>query len=161
MACRTGQLCGMIARARGVFRTCMLRTSPSSARVLMDCPLSAPCRPPAMLPRHVAEALEKPVRAIAPRPPVLLTMAGHAGTLAAARCFGRAGIRVTVASDARFKPAAWSRHVERTVRCPPPSQPDKFIEWLFAFRKATPGHFLYPTCGDLAYPFAPPERELS
>ena len=106
-----------------------------------------------MLPRPVAEALERPVRDAAPRPPVLLTMAGHAGTLAAARCFGRAGIRVTVASDARFKPAAWSRHVERTVRCPPPSQPEKFMEWLFAFGKANPGHFLYPTCDDFAYLF--------
>jgi predicted ATP-grasp superfamily ATP-dependent carboligase len=114
-----------------------------------------------MLPRPAAEALEKPVRAMAPRPPVLLTMAGHAGTLAAARCFGRAGIRVTVASDAPLKPAAWSRHVERTVRCPPPSEPDKFMEWLFAFGKENPGHFLYPTCDDFAYLFARHKPELS
>ena len=114
-----------------------------------------------MLPRREAERYEKRVRAPAPRPPVLLTMAGYAGTLAAVRCFGRAGIRVTVASDAPLKPAAWSRHVARTVRCPTPSEPEKFIEWLLEFGKANPGHFLYPTCDDFAYLFARYERALS
>jgi predicted ATP-grasp superfamily ATP-dependent carboligase len=88
-------------------------------------------------------------------------MAGHAGTLAAARCFGQAGIPVTVATDARLKPAAWSRHATRTVRCPPPSQPDRFMDWLLAFGKENPGHFLYPTCDDFAYLFARHRHELS
>jgi D-aspartate ligase len=81
-------------------------------------------------------------------------MAGHAGTLAAARCFGNAGIRVTVASDSALRPAAWSRHANRTVRCPRASDPVKFLEWLLEFGKANPGHFLYPTCDDFAYLFA-------
>ncbi|MFL5378029.1 MAG: carbamoyl-phosphate synthase [Myxococcales bacterium] len=115
-----------------------------------------------MLPRPVVEFHPRPVRvAPAPRPPVLLTMAGHAGTLAAARCFGNAGIHVTVASDSVLRPAAWSRHAKRTVRCPRPSDPVKFLEWLLEFGKANPGHFLYPTCDDFAYLFARHREELS
>jgi D-aspartate ligase len=86
--------------------------------------------------------------------PALLTMPGYGGTLAAVRCLGRAGIPVTVASDARLQPAAWSRWTSRRVRCPPPSDANRFMDWLLRFGEREPGHVLYPTSDDLAYLFA-------
>ena len=86
--------------------------------------------------------------------PALLTMPGYGGTLAAVRCLGRAGIPVTVASDTPGQPAAWSRWTTRRVRCPPPSEPERFMDWLLRFGEREPGHVLYPTSDDLAYLFA-------
>ena len=114
-----------------------------------------------MLSRREAEHLAEPAVVSAKRAPVLLTMAGFAGTLAAVRCFGRAGLRVVVASDGRLRPAAWSRCVTQTVRCPPASQPARFLEWLLEFGAQHPGHFLYPTGDDLAHLFARYRQELS
>jgi predicted ATP-grasp superfamily ATP-dependent carboligase len=87
-------------------------------------------------------------------------MAGYWGTLAAVRCLGRAGIPVTVASDAGGQPAAWSRWTTRRVPCPRPGDPERFMEWLLRFGEREPGHVLYPTCDDLAYLFARHAAEI-
>jgi hypothetical protein len=92
--------------------------------------------------------------------PALLTMPGYGGTLAAVRCLGRAGIPVTVASDTPGQPAAWSRWTTRRVRCPRPSDPQRFMEWLLRFGERAPGHVLYPTSDDLAYLFARHAAEI-
>src|SRR6266436_4705611 len=83
--------------------------------------------------------------------PALLTMPGYGGTLAAVRCLGRAGIPVTVASEAPALPAAWSRWTTRRVRCPRPRDARAFMDWLLRFGEREPGHVLYPTSDDLAY----------
>jgi predicted ATP-grasp superfamily ATP-dependent carboligase len=88
------------------------------------------------------------------RPPVLLTMAGYHGSLAALRCLGRAGISVTVAADRFGLPAAWSRWTRRRVRCPDVRDAEQFIDWLLEFGSREPGYVLYPTSDDLAYLFA-------
>lgn len=91
-------------------------------------------------------------------------MPGYGGTLAAARCLGRAGIPVVVASEAMGQPAAWSRWATRRVRCPPPLDADRFLEWLLRFgereRERERPHVLYPTCDALAFLFARHADEL-
>lgn len=81
-------------------------------------------------------------------------MAGYAGTLAAVRCLGRAGVRVTVAADRPALPASWSRWTDKRVACPPASDPDRFVSWLVAFGEREPGHVLYPSSDDTAFIFA-------
>jgi len=93
-------------------------------------------------------------------PPVLLTTPTFNGTLAAVRCLGKRGIPVTIAGDTPFAPARWSRYVTRSVSCPSPFEPERFIEWLIAFGKREPGHVLYPSCDDLAWLFAHHADEL-
>jgi predicted ATP-grasp superfamily ATP-dependent carboligase len=87
-------------------------------------------------------------------PPVLLTVASYYGTLAAARCFGRAGIPVTMADSRFMAPARWSRFVTRRERCPAVEEPENFIEWLLDFGRRSPGHVLYPTSDDAAWVLA-------
>jgi D-aspartate ligase len=93
-------------------------------------------------------------------PPVLLTMADYGGTLAAARCLGRAGIAVTVASDRAALPAAWSRWTTRRIRCPDVRDSERFLEWLVEFGTREPGFVLYPTCDDLVYLLARHRRDV-
>jgi len=100
-------------------------------------------------------------RPTAAKPPVLLTMAGYSGTLAAVRCLGQAGIAVTVASDHAGLPAAWSRWTSRRVRCPDSRDPERFMAWLLDFGSRQPGHVLYPTSDDLAFLFARHAADLS
>ena len=99
------------------------------------------------------DLMERPPRMrVVGRPSVLLFSAGFYGTLAAARCFGRNGIDVTVASPTKLGPACWSRFVNRRVACPPESQPEAFIEWLLDFGRREPlQHVLYPTSDELAW----------
>lgn len=86
------------------------------------------------------------------RPSVLLFSASFYGTLAAARCFGRNGIDVTVADPAKLGPASWSRYVGRRVQCPPESRAEDFIAWLLDFGRREPlKHVLYPTSDELAW----------
>lgn len=92
--------------------------------------------------------------------PVLLTTPTFNGTLAAVRCLGKRGIPVTVAGDTPFAPARWSRYVTRSVSCPSPFEPERFMEWLIAFGKREPGYVLYPSCDDLAWLFAHHADEL-
>jgi D-aspartate ligase len=94
-------------------------------------------------------------------PPVLLTTPTFNGTLAAVRCLGQRGIPVTIAGDTPFAPARWSRYATRSVSCPSPFEPERFMDWLVAFGKREPGHVLYPSCDDLAWLFAHHANELS
>jgi predicted ATP-grasp superfamily ATP-dependent carboligase len=90
----------------------------------------------------------------------LLTMPQYNGTLAAARCLGRRGIGVTIASNQVMAPARWSRHVSRHVNAPDVADPDQFLQWLIDFGKREPGHVLYPTCDELAWLLAKHANEL-
>ncbi len=86
--------------------------------------------------------------------PVLLTTASYYGTLAAARCYGRAGIPVTVGEEELLAVARWSRYVTRTTRCPPLHEVDAYVEWLARFGAENPGTFLYPTSDEHAWLFS-------
>jgi len=88
-------------------------------------------------------------------------MAAYHGTLAAVRCLGAAGIRVTVAESGRFVPGVWSRFVTRRVRCPSPEEPNRFIDWLLDFGAREPGHVLYPTSDGVAWLYARHRDELA
>jgi D-aspartate ligase len=87
-------------------------------------------------------------------------MPHYGGTLAAVRCLGEQGVPVTVAGDRLLAPARWSRHATRFVRCPPVAQTERFLDWLIAFGRRTPGYVLYPTSDDLAWLFAVHAAEL-
>jgi D-aspartate ligase len=93
--------------------------------------------------------------------PALLADATWYGTLAAARDLGAHGVPVTLASDAALAPARWSRHVTRTVRCPPTAQGERFLAWLHEFGDRQPGHVLYPTSDELAWLIACHRDELA
>lgn len=95
---------------------------------------------------------EAPRAQVEGRPPVLLFSSRFYGTLAAARCFGRRGIEVTVADPTRLGPASWSRFVGRRVQCPPESEPEALVAWLLEFGRGSPRkHVLYPTSDELAW----------
>lgn len=94
-------------------------------------------------------------------PPVLLTVGHFYGTLAAARCLGRAGIPVTLAEGHALAPARWSRYVSRRVPCPDVAQTDAFLAWLRDFGARWPGHVLLPTSDDMAWLFAEEREALS
>lgn len=83
--------------------------------------------------------------------PVLLTMPDYCGTLAAARCLGRAGYEVWMAGDSARSPAMHSRYVTRKLTSPPLSDPLAWVEWLESVGRQTPGAVLYPTSDDLAW----------
>lgn len=94
-------------------------------------------------------------RPSAARPPVLLAMADHYGTLAAVRSLGRAGVPVSVAEWRLLPPARWSRHVTRVLRCPDvEAAPEAFVDWLLERGSREPGQVLLPTNDDLAWLFA-------
>lgn len=84
----------------------------------------------------------------------LLTNADFYGTLASARALGAEGIPVTVAHDSMLGAAGWSKHVSRTVRCPPIGHPTEFLAWLRAFGRASPGQVLIPASDDAAFLYA-------
>jgi D-aspartate ligase len=91
----------------------------------------------------------------ASRPEILLTMAGYYGTLAAARSLGRRGIGVVVADGDALAAARWSRHVARTIDCPPiETAPTRFFEWLLALGRREPGRVLCATSDCMAWTFA-------
>ena len=85
-------------------------------------------------------------------PGVLLLGAGYYGTPAAARCYGRAGIRVTMADASRTAP--YSRYVRERLVHPPLTQPELFLQWLFAWGERNPGTFLCPTNDNFSWLFA-------
>jgi D-aspartate ligase len=93
--------------------------------------------------------------------PVLLTMAGYHGTIAATRCLGANGIDVTIADPRLFAAARWSRFARRRAFCPPAQDADRLIGWLLEFGARTPGHVLYPTSDDLAWLYALHRDELA
>jgi predicted ATP-grasp superfamily ATP-dependent carboligase len=65
-----------------------------------------------------------------------------------------------VASESRFGAAGWSRFATRHLKCPPHSDPRRFLAWLLEFGKAHPGHVLYPTSDDTAWLYASHRDEL-
>jgi D-aspartate ligase len=89
---------------------------------------------------------------------VLLLGADYYGTLAAARAFGRAGIKVTMADENRQARALFSRHVTWKLVHPPLSRPKELIDWLVDWGTKHPGTLLYPPNDHLAWLFAA-ERE--
>lgn len=94
--------------------------------------------------------LEPPRARRVTSPPVLLADATWAGTLAAARDLGARGVSVIVAYDKVTAPARWSRYAGSVVRCPPPKDAARFLEWLRAFGEERPGCVLCPTSDDVA-----------
>lgn len=95
------------------------------------------------------------------RPPVLLTAGFYYGTLAAARCLGRAGVKVTLAEGQKLAPARWSRHVDRRVLCPDPSDTEAFLSWLSDFGANNPRHVLLPCTDEVAWLVAESSEQLS
>ncbi len=85
---------------------------------------------------------------------MLLLGADYYGTLAAARCFGKRGIRVTMADDSTRARALFSRHVSEKVVHPPLSKPEALVDWLVAWGEGHPGTLLYPPNDHLAWLFA-------
>lgn len=95
------------------------------------------------------------------RPPVLLTMPGYHGTLAAIRNLGRNGVAVTTADPARFTVGSWSKYARDHVRCPPVRKTENFLEWLLAFGRRNGRYVLLPTCDDTAFLYSLHRSELS
>jgi predicted ATP-grasp superfamily ATP-dependent carboligase len=87
-------------------------------------------------------------------------MGDYYGTLAAARCYGRANIPVTLAASKRLTQTRWSRFVDQTVQAPDPSDTEAFEAWLLEFGKHQPGMFLYPTSDDMAWLLASRQEQL-
>ncbi len=91
---------------------------------------------------------------------VILLGADYYGTLAAARCYGRHGIDVTMASDAKRARSLYSRHVKSKLEHPPLSEPLDVLEWLLEFGAHHPGTLLYPPNDHLAWLFAAHRERL-
>lgn len=109
-----------------------------------------------------ARFVTQPLRATpGGRPPVLLTMPGYHGTLAAVRNLGRNGIPVTTADPARFTTGSWSKYATEHVRCPPVRRTERFLEWLLAFGRSRGPYVLLPTCDDTAFLYSLHRSELS
>jgi D-aspartate ligase len=89
---------------------------------------------------------------------VLLLGADYYGTLAAARCYGKHGVRVTMADDNKSGRALFSRHVSEKLIHPPLSEPKALVDWLVKFGQKNPDTLLYPPNDHLAWLFAA-ERE--
>ena len=92
---------------------------------------------------------------------VLLLGADYYGTLAAARCFGRKGVRVAMADDNPRARGLYSRFVDEKLTHPPLSQPDALVDWLVDWGKAHPGTLLYPPNDHLSWLFAAKKDVLS
>jgi len=91
---------------------------------------------------------------------VLLLGADYYGTLAAARCYGKHGIAVTMADESKNARALYSRHVTEKVVHPPLSEPRALLDWLVRWGEAHPGTLLYPPNDHLSWLFAANRDEL-
>jgi len=89
---------------------------------------------------------------------VLLLGADYYGTLAAARCYGKHGVRVTMADDNKSGRALFSKYVTEKLIHPPLSEPKALVDWLVKFGEKNPDTLLYPPNDHLAWLFAA-ERE--
>jgi predicted ATP-grasp superfamily ATP-dependent carboligase len=85
---------------------------------------------------------------------VLLLGADYYGTLAAARCYGKHGIDVTMADDNRRARGLYSRHVKEKVAHPPLSEPRRLLEWLVDWGEKHPDTLLYPPNDHLSWLYA-------
>ncbi len=111
--------------------------------------------------RKSANAPESGRRIAACKMGVLLLGADYYGTLAAARAFGRAGVKVTMADENRRARALYSRHVAEKLVHPPLSKPNELVEWLVEWGTKNPGTLLYPPNDHLAWLFAAERERLS
>lgn len=91
---------------------------------------------------------------------VLLLGADYYGTLAAARSFGKHGVKVTVADESKSGRALFSRYVTEKLIHPPLSQPDALVDWLVRWGEANPETLLYPPNDHLAWLFAAERARL-
>lgn len=89
---------------------------------------------------------------------VLLLGADYYGTLAAARSFGKHGVKVTVADESKSGRALFSRYVTDKRIHPPLSEPGALVDWLVRFGEENPETLLYAPNDHLAWLFAA-ERE--
>jgi len=134
-----------------------LRVVLSLAAFMLPAPLrAAPRGNPASAPqsngaRPVVLRDRRKRAASSSKPPVLLTMPGYHGTLAAVRNLGRHGVPVTTADPARFTSASWSKYTTSSVRCPPIRDTDRFLDWLLEFGRKSEPHVLLPTDDDSAF----------
>ncbi len=85
---------------------------------------------------------------------VLLLGADYYGTLAAARSYGKNGIRVAMANDDLRARSLYSRHVKERLQHPPLFEPSELLRWLLAYGAAQKGTLLYPPNDHLAWLFA-------
>lgn len=85
---------------------------------------------------------------------VLLLGADYYGTLAAARCYGRNGVAVTMADDNKNARALYSRWVKEKLVHPPMSKPDELVAWLLDYGASHPDTVLYPPNDHLSWLFA-------
>jgi D-aspartate ligase len=92
---------------------------------------------------------------------VLLLGASYYGTLAAARCYGKNGIEVTMADENRKGVALFSKHVTEKLVHPPLAKPEALVDWLIAWGERHPGTLLYPPNDHLAWLFAAHRERLS
>jgi predicted ATP-grasp superfamily ATP-dependent carboligase len=92
---------------------------------------------------------------------VLLLGADYYGTLAAARCYGKNGFRVTMADESSRARALYSRHVTERLVHPPLSEPARLLDWLVAWGEKNPGTLLYPPNDHLSWLFAAHRERLS
>ena len=93
-------------------------------------------------------------RSVSGGPGVLLLGGDYYGTLAAARCYGRNGIRVTMADESKRARAGFSRYVADRLVHPPLAEPTAVIDWLLRWGEEHPDTVLYPTNDHLAWLFA-------
>lgn len=91
---------------------------------------------------------------------MLLTMGGYYGTLAAARCLGRQGIRIVLADERRLTPTGFSKFTRHYVRAPGLADLDVFKKWILEYGERNPGLVLYPTSDDLAWILATDQAAL-
>lgn len=91
---------------------------------------------------------------------VLLLGADYYGTLAAARCYGKSGVAVTMADDNKNARALYSRWVKEKLVHPPMSDPNKVVDFLVSWGKAHPNTLLYPPNDHLSWLFAEHRERL-
>jgi D-aspartate ligase len=85
---------------------------------------------------------------------VLLLGADYYGTLAAARCYGKHGVAVTMASDNPRARGLYSRHVKSRLQHPPLSEPQRVLDWLVEYGERHRGTLLYAPNDHFAWLFA-------
>lgn len=91
----------------------------------------------------------------------LLLAADYYGTLAAARCYGKNGVAVTMADENPRARGMYSRYVDEKVVHPSLSDPRALVDWLVAFGEKHPGTLLYPPNDHMAWLFAENRERLS
>ncbi|MBX3187594.1 MAG: carbamoyl-phosphate synthase [Labilithrix sp.] len=90
----------------------------------------------------------------------LLLGADYYGTLAAARCYGKHGIDVTMADESVIARGMYSRHVKKRLVHPPYAKPGVLVDWLLDYGAKNPGTLLYAPNDHLAWLFAAHRERL-